>query len=64
MPREQKYAERFTQTARDNGLIVWPNTGHADGTNGDLVMLAPPFTITEPQIDELVGLFEKTLRDM
>ena len=64
MPRDQKYAERFTQAARDNGLIVWPNTGHADGTNGDLVMLAPPFTITEPQIDELVGLFEKTLRDM
>jgi len=64
IPRGQKYAERFTQTARDNGLIVWPNVGHADGTNGDLVMLAPPFIITEQQIDELVGLFEKTLRDL
>ncbi|MEP7324540.1 MAG: aspartate aminotransferase family protein [Gemmatimonadota bacterium] len=62
IPRGQKYAERFTQTAKDNGLIVWANTGHADGTNGDLVMLAPPFIITEQQIDELIGLLEKTLR--
>src|SRR5207245_326301 len=36
------------------GLVVWPNVGHADGTSGDLVMVAPPFIITEQEIDELV----------
>ena len=31
--------------------------GQADGVNGDLVMLAPPFTITEGEIDEIVERF-------
>jgi adenosylmethionine-8-amino-7-oxononanoate aminotransferase len=53
-PREKRFAERFTAAAERAGLLVWPNTGHADGVNGDLVMLAPPFVITEGEIDELV----------
>jgi adenosylmethionine-8-amino-7-oxononanoate aminotransferase len=34
--------------------MVWPNTGHADGTDGDLVVLAPPFVISEDEIGEIV----------
>jgi adenosylmethionine-8-amino-7-oxononanoate aminotransferase len=34
------------------------NVGHADGVNGDLVMLAPPFVITAPEIDEIIERFE------
>jgi adenosylmethionine-8-amino-7-oxononanoate aminotransferase len=36
------------------GLVVWPNVGHADGKQGDLLMLAPPFIITEDEIDLIV----------
>ncbi|HVH10772.1 MAG TPA: aminotransferase class III-fold pyridoxal phosphate-dependent enzyme, partial [Gemmatimonadales bacterium] len=43
LPRAVKFAEAFTDAAHEAGLVVWPNIGHADGTNGDLVMLAPPF---------------------
>jgi adenosylmethionine-8-amino-7-oxononanoate aminotransferase len=46
----------------DAGLVVWPNVGHADGTNGDLAMLAPPFIVTEEQIEEIVSLFTRALR--
>ncbi|MEZ4586596.1 MAG: aspartate aminotransferase family protein [Gemmatimonadales bacterium] len=59
-PRSLKYAERFTDLAQDLGLIVWPNVGHADGSNGDLVCLAPPFAIGDAEIAELVSLFEAT----
>ena len=44
------------------GLVVWPNVGHADGTNGDLAMLAPPFIVTEEQIEEIVSLFTRALK--
>ncbi len=57
-PRALKFAETFVAAAQDAGLIVWPNTGHADGENGDLVMVAPPFTITEAEIDEIVSRFK------
>jgi adenosylmethionine-8-amino-7-oxononanoate aminotransferase len=53
-PRAVRFAERFTDAARDAGLVVWPNAGQADGTNGDLVMLAPPFVITEAEIVMIV----------
>jgi adenosylmethionine-8-amino-7-oxononanoate aminotransferase len=54
-PRAAKVAERVTEAALEAGLVVWPNTGHANGTDGDQVMLAPPFIIEEPQIDEAVA---------
>ena len=62
--REQRFAERFTAAAERAGLMVWPNTGHADGVNGDLVVLAPPFIITEAEIDELVTRFERALHEV
>jgi adenosylmethionine-8-amino-7-oxononanoate aminotransferase len=61
LPRSAKFAERFAQAALDAGLTVWPNVGHADGTNGDLVMVAPPFIIEEEEIDEIVSRFTVAL---
>lgn len=60
-PRSLKFAEAFVAAAQDAGLIVWPNTGHADGENGDLVMLAPSFIVTEAEIDEIVARFKTAL---
>ena len=61
LPRGLKFAETFTEQALQAGLVVWPNVGHVDGTNGDLVMLAPPFTITAAEIDEIVTRFRVAL---
>jgi len=40
--------------AFDAGLICYPSPGTADGKSGDHVLLAPPFIISDAQIDELV----------
>lgn len=53
-PRAARVAERLTAAAFAEGLVVWPNVGHVDGTDGDLVMLGPPLTITEKEVAELV----------
>lgn len=63
-PRSEKFAERLTEKAFQNGLILWSNIGNVDGTNGDLIMLAPPFTVTREEISELVTLLKKTLEQM
>ena len=60
-PRSLKFAETFTEAAQEAGLVVWPNVGQADGENGDLVMIAPPFIIRPPEIDSLVSLFKTAL---
>jgi adenosylmethionine-8-amino-7-oxononanoate aminotransferase len=63
-PRATKYVEQFVARALELGLVLWPNIGHADGTNGDLVMVAPPFIITHKDIGLIVERLERTLSDM
>jgi hypothetical protein len=53
-PRALHVAETLTRAALDAHLIVWPNVGHANGTDGDLVMLAPSYTVTVEEIDQIV----------
>ncbi|MBI3300302.1 MAG: aspartate aminotransferase family protein [Elusimicrobia bacterium] len=54
LPRALRFAESLAEAALDRGLVVWPNYGNADGENGDLIMLAPPYIISETELDELV----------
>ncbi|MFN2399966.1 MAG: aspartate aminotransferase family protein [Gemmatimonadaceae bacterium] len=61
-PRATLFAEAFTECAQREGLVVWPNVGHANGVDGDLVMLAPPFIITVEEVDEIVRLFGAALK--
>jgi adenosylmethionine-8-amino-7-oxononanoate aminotransferase len=56
-PRSAAVAEHVLQAARDSGLLLYSSTGHVDGTNGDLVMLGPPFSISD---DEASLLLERT----
>ena len=36
------------------GLLCYPMGGTIDGERGDHVLLAPPYVVTETQLDELV----------
>lgn len=60
-PRSEHFAERVVDAARAHGLIVWPNIGNVDGERGDIVMLAPPFIVTVPELDELTQRFAAAL---
>jgi adenosylmethionine-8-amino-7-oxononanoate aminotransferase len=62
--RGMHVAERLTAAALRAGLVVWPNVGHADGKDGDLLMLAPPFIVTEEEIDLIVDRLGKALAAM
>jgi adenosylmethionine-8-amino-7-oxononanoate aminotransferase len=44
-PRAEHVTERVLAAARERGLLLYPSTGVANGTDGDLVMLGPPFTV-------------------
>jgi adenosylmethionine-8-amino-7-oxononanoate aminotransferase len=60
-PRSERRAESLAASAFEAGLVVYPSSGCADGTNGDVVMLAPPFVVTEEQLGEMAGLLERAL---
>jgi adenosylmethionine-8-amino-7-oxononanoate aminotransferase len=59
-PSAMKFADTFARTALELGLVVWPNAGQLEDGTGDLVMLAPPYIISEEQIEAMVGMLEQT----
>lgn len=47
-------AEAVKQAALDRGLAVYPCTGTVDGVQGDHVIVAPPYTVSDGELDEIV----------
>jgi adenosylmethionine-8-amino-7-oxononanoate aminotransferase len=56
-----KLAARIKAEAQARGLICYPSSGTADGVAGDHVLLAPPFTISDEEIAQLVSMLRGTL---
>jgi len=57
--RAEQVTERVLAAARDDGLLLYSSTGHVDGIDGDLVMLGPPFMISD---EECALVVERTRR--
>jgi hypothetical protein len=53
-PRALQATERVVAAARDAGLLLYSSTGHVDGLDGDLVMLGPPFVISDDECELVV----------
>ncbi len=51
----QRLHARVKSAAMDNGLMCYPAGGTIDGSVGDHILLAPPYVVSESQIDEIVG---------
>ena len=59
-PAERSLAKKIGDAAFERGLIVYPSSGNIDGLWGDQVMVAPPFIVTDEQLDEIVGLLAES----
>lgn len=57
--RADQVTERVVAAAREEGLLLYSSTGHVDGRDGDLVMLGPPFVISD---EECALVVERTRR--
>ena len=60
-PAATKLWSRVKAAAMAEGLICYPSGGTADGTDGDHVLIAPPYTISAGEIDELVRRLDRAL---
>ncbi|HTS14701.1 MAG TPA: aspartate aminotransferase family protein [Candidatus Sulfotelmatobacter sp.] len=60
-PRSARLVERVLAAARDRGLLLYPGTGSADGTAGDIVLLGPPFIISREELEAVVERLAEAL---
>jgi adenosylmethionine-8-amino-7-oxononanoate aminotransferase len=64
-PRADRVTEGVLRAARANGLLLYSGTGLADGTNGDAILIGPPFVVTDAELEQiadgLAGAIDATI---
>jgi adenosylmethionine-8-amino-7-oxononanoate aminotransferase len=63
-PSKARLARRLGDAASERGLVVYPGQGTVDGVRGDHVMIAPPFVISDEQMDEIVAMLVEALGEV
>jgi len=64
LPHRLGTAGKVKKAAFEAGLICYPMAGTIDGVQGDHILLAPPFIISEAQIDELVAKLAQSINEV
>jgi adenosylmethionine-8-amino-7-oxononanoate aminotransferase len=64
LPPALKTHARLKAAAMARGLLCYPMGGTVDGAQGDHVLLAPPFTCTMAQLDELTDKLGAAIDDV
>jgi hypothetical protein len=49
-PRAAKVTEAIVRAAKSKGVLLYSGTGLADGTDGDSILLGPPFVVTDAEM--------------
>jgi adenosylmethionine-8-amino-7-oxononanoate aminotransferase len=60
-PRSARVTEAVVGAARRLGVLVYSSTGVADGVDGDLIVLGPPFIVTNAEIDRIVDVLAQAI---
>ena len=63
-PEYAKVSSMVVEKAFENGLIIYPGGGTVDGHRGDHILVAPPLTIQKKEMDELIYLLDKSIREV
>ena len=58
---DRRLHARIKTAAMDIGLMCYPAGGTIDGHAGDHILLAPPYIVSESQIDEIVARLGKAI---
>ena len=61
-PAEKALFLKVRQRSFDNGLICYPSGGNVDGVAGDTIIIAPPYTASDSELGEIVGLLARSVR--
>lgn len=56
-----KLNARIKAAAERVGLLCYPGGGTIDGARGDHVLLAPPYIVTEPELESITDLLQQAI---
>ena len=53
--RARQVTERTLAAGRERGLMCYSGTGNANGVDGDVIMVGPPFVVSDEQVREVAS---------
>ncbi|KAB2460950.1 aspartate aminotransferase family protein [Bacillus sp. CH126_4D] len=59
--RNLNIADIIVDIALENGLLIYPVKNMVNYSEGDAFLIAPPFTISEDEVDELFNILTKSM---
>jgi hypothetical protein len=59
--RDLKINELAKANAFNRGLLIYPGGGTVDGRSGDHILLAPPYNVTDPELEMIVDMLGDTI---
>jgi adenosylmethionine-8-amino-7-oxononanoate aminotransferase len=62
-PREKAVRDSIIRDCFIKGAFFYPGYYEDENGRGDHIMIAPPFIITEEQVDRCVNILEETLKE-
>ncbi|MCP5382829.1 MAG: aspartate aminotransferase family protein [Kordiimonadaceae bacterium] len=62
-PAELNLAGKIKTDILENGMLSYPSQGCVDGKAGDHILLAPPYTVTDEELDIIVATTKKCLQN-
>ena len=60
-PRAARITESVVRAARDRGVLVYSATGNANGVDGDVILLGPPFVVTDAELERIVAVLAESI---
>jgi hypothetical protein len=62
--RDLKLHELAKADAFRRGLLIYPGGGTVDGRSGDHILLAPPYNVTDAELEMIVDMLGDTIEAM
>ena len=59
--RAAHLTEAVVRAARDRGVLVYSGTGTANGTDGDTILLGPPFVVTDEELIRIADVLAEAI---
>ncbi len=63
-PPELRVSSRLETAALRHGLVTYPCSGTVDGAAGDMVLMAPPLTINEQEMGDLLQILDLAIGEV
>ena len=63
-PAESRFAQRVCAHSMEMGVLFYPGQGCVDGVQGDHLMVAPPYVVTERQLDTMVETLHQAIQQV